>query len=122
MLGERHVGANGVLYVHVVPEKRAVAPDDWAFTPDEAPNGARNQSTPVQVPAAVDIPESRDGHRQVVGAMVGQSEEVRAALGHLVGMAARERHVLRVGQGRLLTIRLVTRSEDDAVDESLVKP
>ena len=86
------------------------------LTAGQRPGRVGNDARPVEVPAAVDVGEPRDRHRQVVGVRVGASDQVGAGLGHVVGEARLQRKVLAVGQLVVVAVGLVGRGHDHLPD------
>ena len=93
--------------------RRAVAAQHRPLPLQRGADGARHEPAVVQVAAAVEVAAARDHDGQVVGERVALGDQVGAALGHVVGVAAGERMVLLVRELRLAAVGLVGRCDHD---------
>ena len=112
VVGERQVGAGGVLDVEEVALGRAVRAQHRPPALDRRADGLRDQAGEVEVAAAVDVREPRDGDREPVAVPVAARDQVGRRLRRLVGRGRLEREVLPVGQLVVRAVGLVGGGDD----------
>ena len=91
LLGQQQVGGRAVLDVEIVADVLSIRADDRALAPEDRADRARDEATPVQVAAAVEIAAARDAHGQVERGGVALGDQVGAGLADVVREARPER-------------------------------
>src|SRR5436309_5371661 len=83
-----HVSTGHILDVNIVAYIASVASNYRPFPPQKRADGSRHETTPVEVPSAIDVPAPHDHERQGVGMVIRSSDEVGTTFGDFVRIPA----------------------------------